>query len=193
VRYASLALGDDGDDAALAVAVAALELELSASASMSASAAGAADAVPAAGALTFGYTDAPALFSLAPAAVLAAVPAIVTMTVAGFGDVATATALVSPGSADDADGRRRSFSAGSTRSTPRTSSSRSSAVPGGASAPAASVLVAARRVSASEVECAPPAASRRPGAAAARLSVNGGAQWIRTANDDSASLVCLLR
>lgn len=192
MRYASLALGDDGDDAALAVA--ALELELSASASMSASAAGAADAVPAAGALTFGYTDAPALFSLAPAAVLAAVPAVVTMTVAGFGDVATATALVSPGSADDADGRRRSFSAGSTRSTPRTSSSsRSSAVPGGASAPAASVLVAARRVSASEVECAPPAASRRPGAAAARLSVNGGAQWIRTADDDSASLVCLLR
>ena len=97
MRYASLALGDDA-----ALAVAALDLELSASASMSASAAGAADAVPAAGALTFGYTDAPALFSLAPAAVLAAVPAIVTMTVAGFGDVATATALVSPGSADDA-------------------------------------------------------------------------------------------
>ena len=54
------------------------------------------------GALTFENTDAPALFSFAPAVVLAAAPTAVTVT--GFGDVAAAIALVSPGSAGDADG-----------------------------------------------------------------------------------------
>ena len=56
------------------------------------------------GALTFENTDAPALFSFAPAAVLAAAPTAVTVTGAGFGDVAAAIALVSPGSAGDAEG-----------------------------------------------------------------------------------------